>query len=398
MNAINGWRAALPHRLTLRSSALQVSRKDVVSTVQQAAIGNAPVRDATLATTLLIALIAVGSGGGITLDPALFGYLGAVVVATFGVAWRASAFWRRPASAFYARALFASLSRPKRLRRTVAFARRDLLTQQFIRRRSVTRWLAHMLLSLGTLASVAITVPLVCGWMTFIPVGARQYQMVLFTVPTVRFDVDGTLAWLLFHALTLAAIAVVVGALYFVWLRLRAHRLPGATSAFALAPLLLLLVVALTGLALPASRSWPAAFRVAAILHQISVIVLLVALPFSKLGHLLIRPLQLGARAVRNKEDAWDHCVGCGTVLAPPAQQRAVATLLAQRGMTFAAHLDRCQTCRRRQVAAAQATLVGGDFQPHELRGSRAPRGRPVNDDRCTGGDKPRGYTSEGSR
>ncbi len=46
------------------------------------------------------------------LDPALFGYAAATVVAVFGVTWRASAFWRRPASAVYGRALLAALARP----------------------------------------------------------------------------------------------------------------------------------------------------------------------------------------------------------------------------------------------------------------------------------------------
>jgi MFS transporter, NNP family, nitrate/nitrite transporter len=321
-------------------------------------------RDASLATLILVAAIAAGSGGFASIDPALLGYLSATVVAAFGVSWRMSAFWRRPASAFYARALLASLAKPQRLRRTVVFAHRDLIAQGFIRRRSLVRWMAHLLLSLGTLASFAITVPLVCGWMHFVPSGERDYQMVLSTVPTVRFAVDGVFAWLVFHALSLAAVAVVLGATYFLVVRMRARRLPGTTASFAIAPLLLLLTVALTGLALPASREWPGAFRVAALLHQAAVVVLLVAIPFSKLGHILIRPLQLGARAVRAGDAAWQTCAGCGARLAPVAQQQAVAALLAQRGMPLASHLDHCQACRRRTLSATQAALIGGDFQP----------------------------------
>lgn len=362
------WRAVLPHRLVLRRSALHVQRRRWLEVVAdrwaQTDMRLAPLRDASVATLTLMAAIAAGSGGFATIDPALLGYLGALLVATFGVSWRMSAFWRRPASAFYARALLASLGTPRRLRRTVAFAHRDLIAQGFIRRRSVVRWMAHLLLSLGTLTSFAITVPLVCGWMYFVPTSERQYRMVLFTVPTVGFDVDGLFAWILFHALSLAAVAVVLGATYFLVTRARARRLPGATASFAIAPLLLLLMVAVTGLALPASRAWPGAFRVAALLHQASVAVLLVAIPFSKLGHILIRPLQLGARAVRSGDTAWQPCAGCGARLAPAAQQRAVATLLAQRGMHLAPRLDHCQACRRRTLSAAQAALIGGDFQP----------------------------------
>ena len=324
-----------------------------------------PLRDATLAISILIAAIGLGSHGYAHLDPALFGYLGATLVAAFALAWRASAFWRRPASAFYARALFAAVRDPRRVWRTVAYAGRDLAAQDFIRRRSTTRWLAHLLLSLGTVVSFAITLPLVFGWMFFQPAGDRAYRVVLFGMPTLRFDVDGAVGWLLFHGLSLAAVAVVLGAVYFLQFRWRARRLPGATASFALAPLALLVVVAVTGLALPASRNWPAVFSIAAALHQVSVVVLLVALPFSKLGHVLVRPLQLGARAVRARDAAWRRCAGCGAELAPAAQQQAVSELLAARGLRFTTHVEHCQACRRRQVAAAQAALVCVPVRPH---------------------------------
>jgi hypothetical protein len=332
-----------------------------------------PLRDATLATAALLVAVAVGSGGFAGLDPALLGYLGATLVAAFALTWRASAFWRRPASAFYARALLASLRQPRRLRRAVACAGRDLAAQDFIRRRSPARWVAHLLLSTGTMAGFAVTLPLVFGWMHFIAAGERHYRMVVFTVPAVRFDVDGVVGWLLFHALGLAAVAVVIGAVYFLAARLRARRLPGATAGFAIAPLLLLLAVALTGLALPASRGWPAAFRLAARLHQASVMVLLIALPFSKLAHVLVRPLQLGARAVRAPGAPQRRCSSCAAPLAPTAQQQAVAALLARRGVDSAAHRDRCPACRRRQVAAAQSALVGAHFQPRIIGARPAP-------------------------
>jgi len=327
----------------------------------------APARDAALATVALVAAIAAGSRGFRDVDPALLGYLGATLVSTFATSWRASAFWRRPASAFYGRALLGSLGEPRRLRRTIAAAGRDLAAQSFIRRRSAVRWAAHLLLSFGTLASFAITLPLVFGWMHFRAEGDRSYQIALFGVPTIRFAVDGIFGWFLFHALSLAGGAVLLGATAFLVARLRARRHPGATSSFAVAPLVLLVVVALTGLALPASRNWSALFPVAARLHEASVVALLIALPFSKLGHVLIRPLQLGARAVKQADGDWARCVSCGAPLAPPAQQRAVADLLARRGIRLGSRADHCPSCRRRQVASAQADLVGAHFQPHVL-------------------------------
>jgi len=354
-----------PRRSIEILDAVRTPADDVaIASAPAAILRHLPLRDAALATTALIGAIAVGSGFGARLDPALFGYLGATLVAAFACTWRASAFWRRPASAFYARALLGALRRPGSLRATAVAAGRDLAAQDFIRQRSTARWLAHMLLAFGTLASFAITLPLVFGWLHFAADGDYHYRVVLAGVPTLRFAVDGVIGWLLFHGLSLAAVAVVAGAAYFVGVRLRARRLPGATAGFAMAPLALLILVALTGLALPASRGWPGLFPIAAFVHQVTVVVLLVALPFSKLAHVLIRPLQLGARAVRGAGAVWQPCASCGAPLAPVAQQQAVGALLAQRGMRLAQHLSHCPPCRRKQVAAAQAGLLGAHFHP----------------------------------
>jgi hypothetical protein len=135
------------------------------------------------------------------------------------------------------------------------------------------------------------------------------------------------------------------------------------TNGRHLAPLALLLVVALSGLALPASRTNALAFAIASRAHELAVIVLLVAMPFSKLAHVLIRPLQLGAR-VQNRPEAERHVCACGTPLAPTAQLAAVEALLAARGARFAGHQQHCPACRRKLVAAAQARLLGAPFHP----------------------------------
>lgn len=331
----------------------------------------APARDATLATLLLLLAIYAGSGRLAELDPALLGYLAGTVVAFAGCAWRASAFWRRRPSAFYARALGdglrAALRDPSRLRLLLGSASRDMVAQTFVARRSRVRWVAHLLLSLGTLASFAITVPLVLGWLHFAADGQEHYRAVVLGVPVARFSVDGLVAWLAFHGLALAGVAVLLGATVLLVRRVRLRRLPGEVASYHVAPLVLLLVVALTGLALPAARHAPRLFDVAAVAHEIAVLVLLVALPFSKLHHVLVRPLQLGARLVHAPDATRITCVACGDDLAPAAQRVAIAALLAQRGAGFAAHGDLCPACRRRHVARTQATLVGAAFHPDPL-------------------------------
>jgi hypothetical protein len=330
----------------------------------------APLRDAVAVSGVLFALIFVGSGSLRHLDHALLGYLAATVVATFATAYRVSAFWRRSPSAFYGRALLGALLEPRRWHTLASGTGRHLVAQEMIARRSRTRWLAHLLLSLGTLASFAITLPLVFGWLRFEAVDEATYRAICFTLPAFTFAIDGAVGFLVFHALSLAGVAVAVGAAYFIAQRFRRRHEPTVATGFHIAPLLLLLAVALTGLALPVSRGVPGAFRVAALAHELTVIVLLVALPFSKLGHVFLRPLQLGALVVRSDE-VRATCAGCEAELAPAAQLAEVERILAARGMAFAAQHQHCPACRRRLVASAQATLLGADFQPR-LAGVRA--------------------------
>lgn len=321
-------------------------------------------RDAAVFTSLLIALVWAGSRAGRDLDPALGGYLSATIVASYGVAYRASAFWRRPASTIYARTLWTAVRTP---RGTLAALRRgadDLVVQRFIGRRSRTRWLAHMLLSLGTLASFAITLPLVFGWMHFEASGQSRYVAYGLGIPLGAFDLTGPAAWLTFHALSLAGVAVGVGATTLLALRWREPSARGGLSLGHTGPLALLLAVALSGLALPATRTIPAAFDFASRLHEALVVLMLVALSASKLSHVLIRPLQVGARLMKASSQPRLRCDGCGNELATSAQMLAVEQLLAARGARFAGHQRSCPTCRRRQIARTQSHRVAGGFQP----------------------------------
>src|SRR5262249_43052855 len=100
---------------------------------------SAPLRDGGAAPFPLAGAVGVGSRGLRDLDPALLGYLVATMVATFGTTWRVSAFWRRPASAPYARALGAAWREPAHVHTALRAVRRDLVLQAFIARRSRPR-------------------------------------------------------------------------------------------------------------------------------------------------------------------------------------------------------------------------------------------------------------------
>jgi hypothetical protein len=331
-------------------------------------------RDAILATSALVLAIYLGSVRWAHFDLALTGYALATLVTCAITTHRVSLFWRRPASAVYGRALARALVRPRDLLRAAAISGRDLVAQRFIARRSRARWVAHLLVSGGSTVAFAITLPLVWGWLWFTPGAGTTYVAHLFALPVAHFATDGILGWLVLNALTLAAIAVLVGASALLIARLRTPLAAGRRRVHDLFPLLLLLAVAASGLALPiAARLGPhGVFRAAALLHEACVVVLLIALPASKLAHVLVRPLKIGselvrADAARVARDAC-ACEACDGPLAAEPQLAAVRALLEARGLNFGDHGRLCPACRRRRLSTAQTRLLDAQFQPAHPR------------------------------
>jgi len=315
-----------------------------------------------------------GSGRLAHFDWALAGYFAATAVACMVATYRVAAFWRRRPSAFYGRMLLGALWQPRLALRILRSANRDLAAQRCIAGRRRSRWIAHLMLSWGTLVSFAVTVPLVCGWVHFEADDDRVYRVVVMCVSLGRFATDGIVGWVTFKIINLAAVAVVGGVAYFLVVRFRMRRQAGAAGRFHLAPLLLLLAVALTGLALPviSQVGRPGLFATASLAHQIAVVTLLAALPYGKLMHVFIRPLQLGVQLMRAESAADARCGRCGAIMAPAAQLQGVEALLAARGFRFAGHQRLCPGCRRRQLATVHAQLLGACFQPRPLA-RRAP-------------------------
>ena len=155
-----------------------------------------PVAGALGATLVLSVLIVVGSRNLAHFDAALVGYTFAVLFATFGITYRYAMWLQRPPTALYWR------------RGWQAFFRRGLATAQrrhWVRRVGSTcsptasssradrlRGLTHMLIMWGCLLAVAITFPLVFGWIHFRPVPGdlSLYEAVVFGFPAFRFPHD----------------------------------------------------------------------------------------------------------------------------------------------------------------------------------------------------------------
>jgi MFS family permease len=253
---------------------------------------------ATMWTALLIAAIVVGSRNLENFDAALVLYTFATIFATWGVAYHyfvwlqkppTNVYWRRGWQLFFQHGAARSLARIARLSAT------HLAAQTFIRRRSALRWWMHQFLFWGCLLAVAITFPLVFGWIHFRtpPDDQMTYVTYVFGFPTLSFSLRAGIAWLIFHGLDVSALLVLAGIALSLWRRMR-DRGAQAVQSFAMDffPLFILFAISLTGLALTASTLWMrgAFYGFLAILHAITVITGLLYLPFGKFFHIFQRP------------------------------------------------------------------------------------------------------------
>jgi hypothetical protein len=259
-----------------------------------------------------------------------------------------------------------------------AAAADQMVAQRFIEKRSLKRWGAHFLLSWGCLLAFAITIPLVFGWIRFTSAGmdAARYQAWVFGFPAFSFPLDSLVATLTFHALDITAAMVIAGCLLS-FLR-RAHDEGDAATQRAdldLMPLLLLIAVSATGIMLTVSETYLQGrnFHTIAYLHELTVILLLLSLPFGKLFHVVQRPAQIGVKLYKEEGEAEGRlpCKACGTPFIRANQRRDLEALwgrLDLDGATHAGgafhHLDLCPRCKRRLVAKSQSERLHGAFDP----------------------------------
>jgi len=339
-----------------------------------------PLLRAAAATLLLCGLIALGNGGGRWLDPALLGYLIASLFAWFGVTYRYFTWLERPATAMYWRWTLRTFLTPRallRLPRMGLILLDQLFLQRFIGRRSLKRWGAHACLAWGCLLGFAVTFPLVFGWVRFTSDGrdAGRYRAWVLGLPAGSFPLGGFAAFVSFHILDLAAVMVLTGCLL-AFLRRSGDEGDTSTQRFDLdiLPLLLLIAIAATGLLLTASETWLQGrnFGTLAFMHEMTVILMLLFLPFGKLFHIVQRPAQAGVALYKDEGNAMGllPCHVCATPFIRPNQRRDLERLWTELGLDGARHrdgahhLDLCPRCKRRLVMKAQSLRLGGAFDP----------------------------------
>lgn len=274
-------------------------------------------------TLIVAALIVLGSRNLAHFDAALVGYTFAVLFATFGITYRYAMWLQRPPTALYWKRGWQVFLRPQHLARNIVewFKRvpSDFGLNLFIMRRGRLRWGAHMLIMWGCIVALAITFPLVFGWIHFetLPNNFDWYRAYVFGFPAFDFPIHSIIGFLVFHGLVWASILLTLGIMLAMRRRMRDHG-AAALQQFGedFLPLILLFAISITGLMLTASYTWMKgyAYDFLAILHAITVIFTLLWLPFGKFFHIFQRPAQLGVSFYKEVGEVEESakCRRCG--------------------------------------------------------------------------------------
>jgi hypothetical protein len=331
-----------------------------------------------LAVLVLAFLILLGSRNLAHFDAALVAYTVSVLFATFGLTYRYSMWLARPPTNLYwRRGWTAFFRRGSRSRNSGVLAKRfssEVLANRFIFRRGAMRGITHMLIMWGCIIAVAITFPLVFGWLYFEPVigELETYQIVVFGFPTATVQTGSLLAFAIFHGLVWSSFMVIAGVMLAMRRRMRdegAAALQRYVEDFM--PLILLFAVSLTGLMITASNMWLAgyAFTFIAILHAITVIGTFLWLPFGKFFHIFQRPAQLGVGFYKDlgEESEAAHCRRCGHAFTSRMKVEDLIQVESELGYRYQTpgnpveHYQWiCPPCRRASLALAQGMLWHG--------------------------------------
>ncbi len=344
---------------------------------------------ATVITVILAGLIVIGSRNLTHFDAALVAYTFATLFAVGGITYRYALWLQRPPTRLYWwRGWQTFIRRGNILHNLVNWFKRvvgEFVLNNFIYIRNRSRWAAHWVLMWGCVLAIAITFPLVYGWLSFAstPENIGDYRMIVFGFPTVIFPADSIFGLLAFHGLDIAAILVIAG----VMLAMRRRMQDEGASAVQMftedfLPLILLFSVSLSGLLLTVSYSWMegSGYSFLKLFHAVTVIFTLVWLPFGKFFHIFQRPAQLGVEFYKDVAESGTRaaCRRCGHEFASEMHVRDLIRTESDLGYHYEANGDRvehyqwlCPRCRRALFALAQGAVQAG--APTAKFGARMP-------------------------
>jgi hypothetical protein len=330
---------------------------------------------AILITALLAGLIILGSRTLTHFDAALVAYTFATLFATGGIVYRYAlwlqrppthVYWRRGWQVFFRRGYF-----PRNLVTWVKRVVGEFALNNFIFARKPSRWLAHWVLMWGCVLAIAITFPLVYGWLSFssTPDNIGNYRIIVFGFPTITIPADSIFGFLMFHGLDISAFLVIAGVMLAMRRRMRdegASAVQMFTEDFL--PLILLFSVSLSGLMLTVSYTWleGSGYSFLKLFHALTVIFTLVWLPFGKFFHIFQRPAQLGVAFYNDvaQREQPAHCRRCGHPFASEMHVNDLIQTERALGYRYEVNDSRvehyqwiCPRCRRAMFALAQGRL-----------------------------------------
>lgn len=302
----------------------------------------------------LIILMGVGSRFFTHIDLALYGYMVGTVVFICGFFYRFIAWGERPPTKIILKKGIKLLFRKS----TAQTTSEHLLTYRFIWNRGWYRWTQHVLLGWGCILSAFVTFPLVFGWMYFTMAENGTYTVVGFGIDLMNIKADGLLGFLFYNALNITAFMVIGGVCMALYRRIKNMQARAEqTFIYDFLPLYMLLFVSLTGLLLTFCNIFLHGYghSVVTLVHQWSVIVTLIYIPFGKLAHIPFRPMSVFARNYREHyaEQETKSCKVCGTGFVSVEQSNDVIVVLKVNEIEFKTeegfHLaELCLSCRRK--------------------------------------------------
>lgn len=321
-------------------------------------------------------------------DAALTVYATGSALAAFAVAYRLTVWGQRPPTRMYLqRGLQLLLRRAVSIRSRTAnqpprlpeielsrALAKNFAAQNFIRRRSVYRWIMHLCLSGGCTLAFAVAFPLVFGWVHFEPFAdnAEMYRVHVFGFAVDSMSVHSLKAMLMFNLLNISAGFALIG-LVMAAIRRVTDAGERAVQTFSedILPLLIIFVVTVTGLMLTVSYKYLAGrgHSVVAVAHAASVIALLFYIPFGKLFHILQRNCSLAVSLYKQAGATGPraHCLRCGEDFASLMHVEDLKSVLDQLGFNYrfvtrkgeVHYQNICPACRRRLLALNQGRMLG---------------------------------------
>jgi nitrate reductase gamma subunit len=320
----------------------------------------------------LVILSFIGTRMFTHVDLNLYGYMVGTLVFLGGFFYRFIAWGERPPTKIIIKKGLKLLSRKSTPKTSVE----QLATYRFIWNRGIFRWTQHILIGWGCILSALVTFPLVFGWMYFTMQENGYYTVVAMGVNVLEVKADGFIAFFFYNALNFTALMVIAGVCMALYRRLKNMQARAEqTFVYDFMPLYLLLFISITGLLLTFSNVFLHGFGhpVMTLIHQFSVIITLIYLPFGKLAHIPFRPLSVFARNYREHygEQSMKNCKVCNTPFVSAEQSQDVIDVLAVNEINFKMDegfylAELCLPCRRKYRVSKFTGIATHQFKVKE--------------------------------